>query len=315
MTFREGAQTDSGRTGSSGNGAGSPAHGTGSAAGGRAPQERQADRRGLKLFLGGAGALAVLVLAVLFGVNPGGFVSGDDPGLTPGLAECNTGAGADGNVDCRVAATARSLDDVWTRVLPTAGVRYTPPTVTLFDGSVHTAGCGSATADVGPFYCASDGTAYVDTTFFAVLQREFGASGGPLAQEYVVAHEFGHHIQDLLGDAGRASAEDRGAGSAAVRSELQADCYAGVWAHFASTASAPGSDHPLLEPLTDADVADALSAAESVGDDHIQRGAGHAVDSDSWTHGSSSQRQKWFLAGYRSGRVDSCDTFAANAPA
>jgi len=186
--------------------------------------------------------------------------------------------------------------------------------VTLFDGSVHTAGCGSATTDVGPFYCPSDATAYFDTSFFAVLQRDYGASGGPLAQEYVVAHEFGHHVQNLLGDSGRGSYDDPGAESSAVRSELQADCYAGVWAHFASTTPARGSGEPLLEPLTDRDIADALSAAESVGDDHIQRGAGRAVDSDSWTHGSSAERQKWFLTGYRSGRVDACDTFTAPRP-
>ncbi len=292
MTFREGARIDSGRVRSGGGG------------------------RGPKLALGGGGGLVVLVLAVLFGVNPGDVVGGDPPGHAPGSgysspAQCSTGADANRNVDCRVTATAMSLDDVWTRVLPSAGARYTPPTVTLFDGSVHTAGCGSATTDVGPFYCPADATAYFDTGFFATMQRRFGSSGGPLAQEYVVAHEFGHHIQNLLGDSGRGSYDDPGADSAAVRSELQADCYAGVWAHFASTTPARGADRPLLEPLTASDIADALSAAESVGDDHIQHGAGRAVDSDSWTHGSSAQRQKWFLTGYRSGRVDACDTFTA----
>lgn len=290
MTFRKGARIDAGRVGSGGSG------------------------RGPKLALGGAGGLVVLVLAVLFGVDPGGIVGGDDPARSGGQeppAHCATGADANAAVDCRIAATAMSLDDVWAQVLPAAGVRYTPPRVTLFSGAVGTGGCGSATTDVGPFYCPADSTAYFDTSFFGVLQSRYGASGGPLAQEYVVAHEFGHHIQNLLGDAGRGSYDDPGAGSAAVRSELQADCYAGLWAHYAASTPAEGSDAPLLEPLTDADISDALSAAESVGDDRIQAQAGRGVNSDTWTHGSSAQRQHWFLTGYRTGSVPSCDTFAA----
>lgn len=288
MTFRRGARIDTGRVGMGGGG------------------------RGPKLAMGGAGGLVVVVLALVFGVDPSTF-GGGEPGSSaePTMQDCETGEDANSRVDCRIAATAMSLDDVWTRVLPAAGVHYTRPEVTLFSGNVSTGGCGSATSDVGPFYCPGDATAYFDTGFFHLLENRFGASGGPLAQEYVVAHEFGHHIQNLLGDSDRGSYDQPGAASDAVRSELQADCYAGLWTHFADTTPAPGSDQPLLDPLTEEDLADALSAAGAVGDDHLQRQSGTKIDSDTWTHGSSDQRRQWFMTGYRSGRVDACETFAA----
>jgi predicted metalloprotease len=182
--------------------------------------------------------------------------------------------------------------------------------VQLFTGSVQT-GCGPATTDVGPFYCPADGNAYFDTGFFEVLTSRFGSSGGPLAQEYVVAHEFGHHIQDQLGLLGQVQSDPQGAASASVRSELQADCFAGVWANHASTTPDPQLGRPFLQPLTDADVADALSAASSVGDDRIQEAAQGRTDPETYTHGTSEQRQRWFNAGYRSGAVGSCDTSAA----
>jgi predicted metalloprotease len=182
--------------------------------------------------------------------------------------------------------------------------------VAVFSNAVST-GCGQATSDVGPFYCPADQTAYFDTTFFDELVRRFGANAGPLAQEYVVAHEFGHHIQNQLGNIGRAQADPRGATSGAVRTELQADCYAGVWAHYADKTPAPNSNQPFLTPLTEADVADALSAASAVGDDRIQRAATGRVSPEGWTHGSSEQRQRWFMAGYRTGELRTCDTYSA----
>ena len=156
-----------------------------------------------------------------------------------------------------------------------------------------------------------DKTAYFDTGFFDVLRTQFGSSGGPLAQEYVVAHEFGHHVQDLQGSLGRAQQGAQGAGGNGVRTELQADCYAGVWAHYASTTKQESTGVPFLEPLSDKDIADALSAASSVGDDRIQKAATGRVNPESWTHGSSEQRQHWFTVGYQTGDPNQCDTYHA----
>jgi predicted metalloprotease len=171
--------------------------------------------------------------------------------------------------------------------------------------------CGPANTDVGPFYCPGDKTAYFDTSFFQVLVDQFGSSGGALAQEYVVAHEFGHHVQDLQGTLGRAQQGPGGAEGNSVRTELQADCYAGVWAHYAAITKQQGTDVTFLKPLTDKDIQDALSAASSVGDDRIQKSSTGRVNPESWTHGSSAARQYWFTEGYRTGDPNTCDTFSA----
>ncbi|MEU7764608.1 neutral zinc metallopeptidase [Nocardia sp. NPDC049190] len=298
MTFNEGMQIDPDRV-SSGGGPG----------------------MGGKIALGGgAGGLIVLVLTLLLGGDPGSvlgnFTGAQDQSQTqPGTAgtpsHCKTGADANKYLDCRVVLTAQSLDAVWSTELPKqTGKRYAQPKVVLFSGATST-GCGNATSSVGPFYCPADRTAYFDTSFFQELVDRFGSSGGPLAQEYVVAHEIGHHIQNQLGDIGRAQRDPRGPESGAVRTELQADCYAGLWAHFADKLPAPGGGQPFLKPLSDTDIRDALSAASAVGDDRIQRAARGRVNPEGWTHGSSEQRQKWFLTGYKTGEVRACDTYSA----
>jgi uncharacterized protein len=192
------------------------------------------------------------------------------------------------------------------------GSGYERPHMRLFSDYVDT-GCGPADTAVGPFYCPVDHTAYFDTGFFQVLVDQFGSSGGPLAQEYVVAHEYGHHVQNLLGDLGRAQQGAQGAQGNGVRSELQADCYAGVWAHYASTVKQKNTGVPYLQPLSDKDISDALSAAASVGDDRIQKQATGRINPEAWTHGSSEQRQKWFTIGYQTGDPKQCDTFDAAA--
>ena len=203
-------------------------------------------------------------------------------------------------------ATGNSVDAVWHQLMP----KYTRPHVRLFSGSVNT-GCGGATTAVGPFYCPVDQTAYFDTDFFQELVDKFGSSGGPFAQEYVVAHEYGHHVQQLQGILGRSQQGAQGAGGNGVRTELQADCYAGIWAHYASTVKQESTGVPYLQPLSDQDIQDALSAAASVGDDRIQKETTGRVNPESWTHGSAAQRQKWFTTGYQSGDPQQCDTFAA----
>ncbi|NKY42362.1 MULTISPECIES: KPN_02809 family neutral zinc metallopeptidase [Nocardia] len=269
---------------------------------------------GPKLALGGGGGLIVLILAVLFGVNPGNLLGSGTSGTQTGGVDtsvCKTNGDANRYAQCRVVLTAQSLDGVWGGVLPRqTRVQYTKPGVTLFTGSVATR-CGNATSAVGPFYCPADRKAYFDTGFFQELRDKFGAAGGPLAEEYVVAHEFGHHIQNLLGDSGRAQRDPKGPDSGSVRLELQADCYAGLWASYADKTPAPGGSQPLLKPLSDSDIQDALSAAAAVGDDRIQKAATGRVNPEGWTHGSSNERQKWFLTGYRNGQVAACDTFSA----
>lgn len=293
MTFNEGMQIDTSTTSSSGGGRGG---GRGIAIG------------------GGVGGLLVVVVALFLGIDPGtvlpqqqelGTQGVEAPGFD--LSQCKTGADANTIVQCRVVATGNSLDAVWPQLIP----NYTRPRVDIFTSQVST-GCGAATSDVGPFYCPVDQTAYFDTGFFDVLRDQFGSSGGPFAQEYVVAHEFGHHVQNLQGVLGRAQEDPQGAQGGGVRTELQADCYAGVWAHYAAVTKQESTGVPFLEPLSDKDIADALSAASAVGDDRIQEAATGRVNPESWTHGSSEQRQKWFTVGYQTGDPAKCDTFATN---
>ncbi|WP_422391765.1 neutral zinc metallopeptidase [Arthrobacter sp. N1] len=282
---------------------------------------RVSDRRGRGRGVavgGGVGGGLLLILSLIFGpgvVDQLGLQDGTStagPGDDGGgaISECVSGVEANERLDCRILATAESLDSFWLPYLDQYGVAYTQPGVALFTDRTDT-GCGTATSAVGPFYCPVDEQTYYDTAFFDELVTQFGASSGPLAQEYVVAHEFGHHVQNLIGTLGAAGQDPQGEESGGVRVELQADCLAGMWAAHATTVEDPESGQPFLLPFSTTDLQDALSAAASVGDDRIQEAATGRVDPEGWTHGSSAQRQAWFSQGYETGDLRSCDTFAA----
>jgi predicted metalloprotease len=268
--------------------------------------------------LGIVGILIYLLVSVLGGGEPGTIPSPLQPGETGAVSAseladtCKTGADANARDDCRIVGYVNSVQSYWRRTFGSSNGGYRPAQTVIFSGAVRT-GCGNATSAVGPFYCPADGRVYFDLGFFDELTNRFGARGGSLAQGYVVAHEYGHHVQNLLGTSdrvGRAGGQT-GPDSPSVRLELQADCYAGVWAKNA-TETTDASGRPLFESITEKDIADALDAAAAVGDDRIQAKAQGRVDPESWTHGSAEQRQRWFTTGYRSGSPRSCDTFSGD---
>jgi uncharacterized protein len=276
----------------------------------------QVSRRGRNAAIGGGGGgllvIALIIVSQLTGVDltslapttGGSSGSGTGEKLNCTVEQANT------DLDCRVQGAAASIDAYWKKVAPSLGFTYASPQPTvIFDGATDT-GCGNATTAVGPFYCPTDQTIYLDTAFYAELQNQFGASTGPLAQMYVIAHEWGHHIQNISGIMKGLDLQNTGASSDSVRLELQADCFAGAWAGSAST-TPDSSGTPFLKPITDAQIADALNAASSVGDDNIQEATQGQVNPETWTHGSSAQRQKWFKQGYEQG-PDGCDTFGVS---
>jgi uncharacterized protein len=217
--------------------------------------------------------------------------------------ECQTGEDANERQDCRIVAVVNSVQKFWDGVFQRSNRQYQDANTVFFTDGVQT-GCGFADSQVGPFYCPRDQLVYIDLGFFDDLSR-FGAEDTPFTEAYVIAHEYGHHVQDLLGVLDQIRGDQQGPESLAVRSELQADCYAGVWAANAVKTG-------LIEELTQADVNSGLDAASAIGDDRIQERTTGQVNPETWTHGSSEQRRRWFSRGYEEGRPAVCDTFTGS---
>ncbi len=310
MRFNPKAQLNTRRTRDAGRGAGRGPGGGGS-------------RLPIPGGVGGGGIGGVILLVLLFAVTQCtgvDILGGGGGGATGGAldasrfsdtgryAECESGEDANNSADCARVAVENSLFDFWGDEL---GNDFQPQEgLVTFTDAVDT-GCGGATSDVGPFYCPPDMTIYLDSTFFdEVLDRQLGGPEGGFVEAYVLAHEYGHHIQNLLGAMSQVRTQ-QGPQSDAVRLELQADCYAGMWTR-AATQTEDADGNVLVEDLTQEDIDLALEAAAAVGDDRIQRKTQGQVTEESWTHGSAEQRQRWFSVGFDQGSLQACDTFAAD---
>ena len=259
---------------------------------------------------GGTIGIGTIVLALIggaiFGINPLTLLGIMSGGGAPVQQQAPAHAPPANDVQAKFVSTVLAdTEDVWKQVFSQGGATYQEPKLVLFRGAVRT-GCGSGQAAMGPFYCPADQKVYIDLSFYDVLSQKLGAPG-EFARAYVIAHEVGHHVQNLLGvsekvDQLRSRSSEAQANALSVRVELQADCYAGVWAHYSQQSK------NWLDP---GDIESAMNAAQKIGDDTLQRSAGRAVVPESFTHGTSAQRQKWFNTGWTGGNVKACDTFSA----
>lgn len=273
-------------------------------------QDRRGRGSGTKVAVGGGVSLVIFVVAMLLGVNPanlnqllGGASSAPETTTSSynDLATtCKTGADANQSQECAIVGYVNSFQAFWADEFAAHNAKYTQAQTILFTGSTEAA-CGYASSASGPFYCPSDQSVYLDLSFFDDLKNKFGAEGGRFAEAYVLAHEYGHHVQNLLGVLNTAGYSKTGPQSEAVMVELQADCLAGVWMHNAMTTG-------YIAQITEDDLRSALNAAESIGDDRIQKQMQGYVSPESWTHGSSAQREAALIDGLKAGDIDTCST-------
>lgn len=279
---------------------------------GRRQSDNIEDRRGMRIGrtagIGGVGLVAVYLISMYFGVDPAvllGGIQSSQVGTEPGSSEPYQESAHEAEQRQRIAVVLADTEDVWGAVMADMRGSYRRPKLTLFSGAVES-GCGVAESAMGPFYCPADERVFIDLSFFDEMEQGLGA-GGDFAQAYVVAHEVGHHVQNLLGTSAQMQERRQRVGEIeanqlSVRLELQADCYAGLWAKHADQAAS------ILEA---GDIDEALGAASAVGDDRLQRRAGGQVVPDSFTHGTSGQRTRWFRRGFDTGTLEACDTFSA----
>jgi len=276
---------------------------------GRRSSSNVEDRRGTRFGRAGGIGLGTVVLALVaayFGVDPSVFLQGNSGQSVQQQVPYEEGQ-AEARARQLVSVVLADTEDTWGELFTANGRAYEQPTLVLFSGAVESA-CGMAQSAVGPFYCPADRKVYIDLSFYEDLQKRFGAPGD-FAQAYVIAHEVGHHVQTLLGISERTQAARRGAGESrsnelSVRQELQADCFAGIWAHHADRS------RQLLEA---GDIEEGLGAASAIGDDRLQMQSQGYVAPESFTHGSSEQRVRWFKRGLEAGDLPSCDTFSARS--
>jgi predicted metalloprotease len=277
---------------------------------GRRESSNIEDRRGFSAGrvggIGGAGALIVALIAIYFGQDPTEVLQSlqGTPSSSSSSSAPYQESSAEAQTHKFVAVILADTEDAWSALFTERQLQYEPPKLVLFSGSVDSA-CGMAQAAMGPFYCSADRKVYIDLSFYDDLKNKFGAPGD-FAEAYVIAHEVGHHVQALLGLSDKVQAAESRASKAqanalSVRVELQADCYAGVWAHNAS------ESRQLIES---GDIEEGLNAASAIGDDRLQKQSQGYVTPESFTHGTSAQRVSWFKKGYQEGKIDSCDTFS-----